>query len=203
MRMIQLVPAGRLVSEGAHSRAIPILRDTLLIAAAGFVAAWVGPLLGRHVRVGLAMPLAGSVVATLPRALIVLMVLWRVNRTGVLTATAIARVLAGLTMGVPGLLPMALVVPVVAAAVADALWRGTKGWHNVWLRLAATGGVLAGTRVATAWMLLVWAIFPPQGMRMPATATCCAIMAVNVLLGAAAGTFVAGLRRYRSGGREE
>jgi len=201
MRMTELVPAGRLVSQGAHGRAIPILRDILLVAAAGFVAAWVGPLLGRHLRVGLAMPLVGSVVATLPRALILLMVLWRVNRTGVLTAAAVAEVLARLTMGVPGLLPTALVVPVLAAGVADGVWWGTKGWHKVWLRLAVTGAVLAGTRVVVAWMLLVWAIFLPQGMRMPTTATCCAIVTVNVLMGTAAGMVVAWLRHYRSGGR--
>lgn len=201
MRTTELVPAGRLVSQEAHARAIPILRAILLVAAAGFVAAWVGPLLGRHVRVGLAMPLVGSVVATLPRALILLMVLWRVNRTGVLTAAAVAEVLARFAMGAPGLLPMALVVPVLAAAVADAVWQGTKGWQKVGLRLAVTGAVLAGTRVATAWILLAWAILLPQGMRMPTTATCCAIVAVNVLLGTAAGMLVAWLRHYRSGGR--
>jgi len=200
VRTTALVPTGWLASQGSHVRVIAILRDLLLVAVAGLLCAWIGQLLGRHVRVGLAMPLVGSAAAAMPRALILLMVLWRVNRTGVLTAAAVAEVLTRLTVGVPGLLPTGLVVPVLAATVADAVWRGTSGWHESRLRLAVTGAVLAGTRVAAAWLLLALVTLPP-GMRMPGTATCCAVLVVNTLLGIGAGIVVARPWRHRSGTR--
>lgn len=201
MSTTELASARGLVSDVAHARGVPVLRDILLLAAAGVLAAWAGVLLGGRLRVGLAMPLVGSVVVTFPRALILLTVLWRVNRAGVLTAAAVAEVLARLSMGIPGMLPTVSVVAVLAAAVGDAVWRGTEGWDKVWLRLAVTGAALAGTRVGTAWMLLVRAVVLPLGMRMPSTETCCVIVTANVLLGAAAGMMVAWLRRYGSGGR--
>ncbi len=201
MSTTELLSAGRWTSEGTRSRATPVFRDLALVVAAGLVAAGFGFLLGRPVRGGLGVALVGSVAVALPRTVVLLLVLQRVTRPAVLTAAAVAEVVARFGLGMPGLLPTGVVAPVVAAVAADAVWRGTGAWRFSGARLALTGAVLAGTRVAAAWLWLAGAATLAAGTRVPPAAMGWAVLGVNVLLGAVAGLLSAAALRRRGEGR--
>jgi len=180
-----------------------VARDLLLVAASGFAAACIGYLLGRPVRLGLGVPLVGSVFASLPRTLMLLLVLARMNRLGAFTGAAACEVLARVGMGMPGLGPMAAIAPIAAGISADLAWSATRRWRSVKARLILAGAVLAGVRVLTAWALMAVFVLPARGTAGPAASMASAVVGLNVLLGGAAGLLaVAGgraLGRQRPG----
>jgi len=198
MRSTEMLSMGRLTSCRLGDGALTMIRDLLLVAAAGIAAAWTGQLLGRPARLGLGMPLVGSLAVTLPRALVLLLVLARVKRPGVLTGAAVCEVLSRAAMGVPGLGLMAAVVPIMGGVLADLAWNGTAVWRSAGARLAVTGAVLSGTRVLAAWALLVLLMSPARGTGSPAAVAALGIVGFDALFGAAAGLLVA-----VSGGRKE
>jgi hypothetical protein len=175
-----------------------VVRDILLVALAGVVAATISQLLGRPVRLGLGMPLVGSLAVTLPRALVLLLVLARVRRPGVLTGAAVCEVLSRAAMGLSGVGLMAFVAPLVGGVLGDLAWRGTGGWRLAGVRLAGAGAVLSGARVLAAWTLLVLFASPARGAVSPVAAAALGIVGFDALVGAAAGFLVA-----VSGGRKE
>jgi hypothetical protein len=196
-----------LAPRRADGVAAAVARDFLLVAAAGMAAACIGHLLGRPARMGLGMPLVGSPFASLPRVLVLLGVLARVNRVGAFTGAAVCEVLAHVGLGVPGLGPMAASAPVAAGIVADLAWNAATRWRFASVRLMLTGAVLSGTRVLAAWALMALLVFPARGISGPATRMALAVVGVDVLLGAAAGLLVVGLhqalyrQRMRKSGR--
>jgi len=191
MRPAESVPTDRLASPYARSARLSVVRDILFVAAAGVVVAAISQFLGRPVRLGLGMPLVGSLAVTLPRALVLLLVLARVRRPGVLTGAAVCEVLSRAAMGAPGLGLMAVAAPIVGGVLADLAWRGAGGWRLAGARLAVTGAVLSGARVLAAWALLVLFASPARGAVIPAAAAAVGIVGFDALLGAAAGYLVA------------
>lgn len=181
--------------------AAAVARDILLVAAGGMAAACVGHLLGRPARMGFAMPLVGSLFVSGPRVLVLLAVLARVNRPGALTGAAVCEVLARVGMGTPGLGLMAAIAPVAAGILGDLAWNATGRWRPVAARLILTGAVLAGTRVLAAWALMALLLLPARGAAGPAASVALAVVGLDVLLGAAAGLLVVGLRRALGGQR--
>jgi len=175
--------------------ALAAARDLLLVAVAGIAAACIGQLLGRPMRLGLGVPLLGSVLASLPRALVLLLVLARVNRLGAFTGAAVCEVLARAATGIAGLGLMAAVAPLVGGALADIAWHATRRWQPVGARLVLTGAVLAGARVLAAWLLMAWFAFLAQSTVRPAAIVALTIVGLDMLLGASAGLLVAPLRQ--------
>ena len=184
-----------LAPRRAGSGAVIVARDILLVAAVGIAAACIGQMLGRPARLGLGMPLVGSLFASLPRAMVLLLVLARVNRLGAFTGAAVCEVLARIGMGMPGMGPMAAIAPVAAGILADLAWNGTRRWRSASGRLILTGAVLSGTRVLTAWAMMALLVFPARGTSGPATSMALAVVGLDVLFGAAAGLLVVGLRQ--------
>jgi len=197
MRSTELLSMGRLTSCRLGDGALAMIRDLLLVAAAGIAAAWTGQLLGRPARLGLGMPLVGSLAVTLPRALVLLLILARVKRPGALTGAAICEVLSRAAMGVPGFGLMAVVVPVLGGVLADLAWKGTGKWRLVGARLAVAGAVLSGARVLAAWTLLVLFASPARGTVGPATAAAVGIVGFDAMLGVVAGLLVAASNRRK------
>jgi len=187
MRSTDLIHPRTLAWRRPAIQVIPIVRDLLLVAVAGIAVAWLGQLLGRHIRLGLGMPLVGSLAVTLPRAILLLALRSRLNRPAVLTAAALAEVLARLAMGVPALIPMAMAVPLVAGAAADAVWTRSKACPFLGHRLVLTGAVLAGARVLAAWAAMAGLVPLSPGIHGPTATVGGAVVAANVLLGAVAG----------------
>lgn len=183
--------------------ALAAARDLLLVAVAGIAAACIGQLLGRPMRLSLGVPLLGSVLASLPRALVLLLVLARVNRLGAFTGAAVCEVLARAATGIAGLGLMAAVAPLVGGALADIAWHATRRWQPVSARLVLTGAVLAGARVLAAWILMGLLAFPARGMAKPGAVVALTIVGLDMLLGAAAGLLITtlhqGLDRWRVG----
>jgi hypothetical protein len=187
----------RLTSRRLGDGALAMVRDLLLIGVAGIAAAWIGQLLGRPARLGVGIPLVGSLAATLPRALVLLLVLARVRRPGALTGAAVCEVLSRAAMGMSGLGLMAFVAPVLGGVLADLAWKGTGKWRSVGARLAVAGAVLSGARVLAAWTLLVLLASPARGAVIPAAAGAVGIVGFDALLGAVAGLLVAPSNRRK------
>jgi len=132
-------------------------RDVLLAATGGVAAAAISKVLGHAVRLGVGVPMAGSLVAALPRTAVLLVVLARARGFGVLTLAGVAE--GVLSLGLGAMFPLCVAGPVVAGACADAAWRwarvgGERG------RLAGSGAVLAAAR-----MLVVLALVAALGVR--------------------------------------
>jgi len=191
MKTTELLSMGRLTSRRLGDGALAMVRDLLLVAVAGIAAAWTGQLLGRPARLGLGMPLVGSLAVTLPRALVLLLVLARVRRPGVLTGAAVCEVLSRAAMGLSGVGLMAFVAPLVGGVLGDLAWRGTGGWRWAGVRLAVAGAVLSGARVLAAWTLLVLFASPARGAVSPVAAAALGIVGFDALVGAATGLLVA------------
>ena len=191
MRTTELLSMGRLTSRRLGDGALAMVRDLLLVAVAGIAAAWTGQLLGRPARLGLGMPLVGSLAVTLPRALVLLLVLARVRRPGVLTGAAVCEVLSRTAMGLSGVGLMAFVAPVLGGVLADLAWKGTEKWRSVGARLAVAGAVLSGARVLAAWTLLVLFASSAGGAVSPAAGAALGIVGFDALVGAATGLLVA------------
>jgi len=130
--------------------------EVLLVLIAGVVSAAMGHFLGRMVHAAWPVPLSGSIAVAMPRTMILLMVLVRVDRFGVLTTAGLAEVAAKLALSGSGLCPWFLIVPVLGNFAADLLWTCLRPLPYRQVRLMLTGGSLCAARVLAA--LFFWSV---------------------------------------------
>jgi len=160
-------------------------REVVLAAFGGVAAAAIGHVLGRSVRLAVGMPMAGSLVAALPRTAVLVVVLARGRAFGVLTLAAVAEGLVSLGMG--GLFPLCVAGPLMGGMCADAAWALGRRAAPETAALALAGGALAGARML-AVLLLVAAVGVSMGRGSGAgPAVAAAIVGGNVVLGVLAG----------------
>jgi hypothetical protein len=156
----------------------------------GIALAGVGQLLGRIFHLAWPVPMSGSIITALPRAIILLAILLRVDRFGALTVAGIAEVSTKLAAGFIGYWPMSMVVPLLAGIAGDLIWHYFKQQPSRRLSLILTGGSLCGARALIA--LFFWTVlqlpFSTAPQHLALTLTC--IVAINIALGMAAGLLV-------------
>ncbi len=160
-------------------------RALMAAAAGGVAAAVVGRALGRAVGLAVPVPMAGSLAATLPRAIILLVVLARVRRPGVLTLAGTVEAAVGFVLGLGGMVPLSVMSPVAAGVAGDLTWRATRPVRGERLRLAMAGAVLAGARVVVA--LGVFMLLRVPMLQAVGPLVLGSIVAANAGLGVAAG----------------
>lgn len=127
-------------------------RALVLAALGGVTSAVLGRLLGRALHVAMPMPMLGSVAAALPRAVVLLLILCRVRRRGILTAAGVAEAVAGLGLG--GAFPMSVLSPLAGGIAGDLAWLATRFLPSDRARLVFAGGVLCGARVLAVLAVL-------------------------------------------------
>jgi len=176
------VPSRLLAKERALTR-----RDILLVGLAGLSSAVIAQLAGRLLHAAWPIPASGSLAAGLPRAVILLILLVRVRRFGVLTAAGLVEVATKVAMGSVGLMPWSLTVPLVGNLAGDIAWAGFGGLRDQRVRTALTGATLCAGRVLAA--LLFWATFM-NAAKVNLSSVHGLIVGANVLLGLTAGSFV-------------
>ena len=171
----------------------------LVVIAAGIASAAIGHFGGRLVHALWPIPMSGSIAVALPRTILLLIVLLRVDRFGALTTAGVAEVGAKLALG-GGLSPWFLVVPVLGNLAGDVLWASLRSSGGQRARLVVTGGGLCGARVLGAmvfWSLLGWGLH--RSADRTGTLLVC-IVGINVALGMVGGFLVSRpLRRNRAG----
>lgn len=165
-------------------------RELAFAVAGGIALVGVGPLLGRIVHLAWPVPMSGSIITALPRAIILLAILINVDRFGALTIAAIAEVTTKLAAGVGGFWPMSLVVPLLAGAAADLIWLYLRQLPSRKLSLILTGGSLCGVRVLLALSFWVLLMRPISGNSENLAPTIAAIIVINIILGMTAGLLV-------------
>jgi len=165
-------------------------RELAFAVAGGIALAGVGQLLGRTFHLVWPVPMSGSIAAALPRAVILLVILLRIDRFGALTFAAIAEVSTKLAAGFIGWWPMSLVVPLLAGVAGDLIWWYLRQLPSRRLSLVLTGGSLCGVRVLIA--LLFWTVLMRSisggGEHLASTLGC--IVVINIVLGMVAGLLV-------------
>jgi len=166
-------------------------RQLLFAIAGGIALAGVGQFLGRTFHLAWPVPMSGSIVTALPRTLILLVILLRINRFGALTVAAIAEVSTKLAFGFGGWWPMSLVVPLLAGVAADTIWQYLRHLPSRRTSLTLTGGSLCAARVLLA--LSFWTILsrPIAGATSYLALTMTSIIVINIVLGMTAGFMVA------------
>ena len=165
-------------------------RELAFAVAGGIALVGVGPLLGRIVHLAWPIPMSGSIITALPRTIILLVLLLRINRFGALTVAGIAEVSTKLAVGLIGWWPMSVVVPLLAAVAGDLLWQHLRHLSPRWLSLMLTGGSLCGARILLAlsfWTLLTR---PISGGGEHLALTVGSIILINIVLGMIAGLLV-------------
>jgi len=158
-------------------------REVLLAAIAGVASAVISQFAGRAMHAAWPIPASGSLVTALPRAVILLALLARVNRFGVLTTAAVAELAAKAALGGVGAMPWSLAVPVIGNLAGDVAWAGLRGLPSRSLRLILTGACLCTARVLAA--LLFWSLFLATARRSlgPVHGLIVAANAISGLLG--------------------
>ncbi len=166
-------------------------RKLMLVGAAGVASAALGQVLGRTFHLVWSIPASGSIIVALPRAIILLVILLRVNRFGALTAASVVEIGTKLAFGVGGMWPMALIAPLMGNLAGDLLWYSLRRLPVRRIRLMLTGATLCAARVLVA--LFFWSILRPALSQAPENlgSLLVCIVAVNMVLGAIAG-FVPG-----------
>jgi len=165
-------------------------RELAFAVVGGIALAGAGQLLGRTFHLVWPVPMSGSIAVALPRTIILLVILLRINRFGALTIAGIAEVSTKLAAGFIGWWPMSLLVPLLAGVAGDLIWWYLKQLPSRKLRLILTGGSLCGARMLIAvsfWTLLMRPIL--QGGEQLAL-TMGGIIVINVVLGMVAGLLV-------------
>ncbi len=165
-------------------------KELLFVLVGGIALAGVGQLLGRTFHLVWPVPMSGSIVTALPRAFILLVILLRVDRFGVLTIASIAEVGTRLSFGFVGWWPMSLVVPVLAGVAGDLLWQYLRYLPSRKFSLVLTGGALCGARVLIALFFWTLLMRPVSHAAQHLTLTLGGIVVINVVLGMAAGLLV-------------
>ncbi len=166
-------------------------REVALVAMTGLGAFAVSLLLGRGVRALGALPMfLPSLIVALPRCYILLSLRSYTRSFGALTAAGIVEALC--LFGCGSISPVALIVPVLSALLADALWTLLSAKTGRRVALAISGGVLATTRVAGA--ILLWGVLWHPGdanTAVPPTQVLALVIGGNFVLGTIAGVAAA------------
>jgi len=182
---------GQLTLTGIKDRLDFLSWQELAFAVVGGIAlAGAGQLLGRTFHLVWPVPMSGSIAVALPRTIILLVILLRIDRFGALTIAGIAEVSTKLAAGFIGWWPMSLLVPLLAGVAGDIIWWYLRQLPSRKLTLILTGGSLCGIRALLA--LSFWTL-----LRLPVSAaferlnlTLAGIVVINVVLGMAAGLLV-------------
>ncbi len=165
-------------------------RELAFAVAGGIALAGVGQLLGRTFHLAWPVPMSGSIAAALPRAFILLVILLRINRFGILTVAGIAEVSTKLAAGFIGWWPMSLVVPLLAGVAGDLIWWYLRQLPSRRLSLILTGGSLCGARVLFALSFWTLLMRPISGGGEHLALTVGSIVVINIVLGMVAGLLV-------------
>ena len=192
-----LSPPRSAIRPAAAGEGLLARRNLMLIAVAGVASAVIGQLLGRTLHMAWPVPASGSIAAALPRTIILLAVLLRVNRFGALTAAGLAETGAKLTTGVGGMWPMFLIAPLLGNLAGDLLWYSLRRMPARRMRFMATGAALCAARVLAG--LFFWSFLSvtlSKATENLGSILAC-IVAINVALGAIAGFLVGGSKAAR------
>jgi len=165
-------------------------RELAFAVAGGIALVGVGPLLGRIVHLAWPIPMSGSIITALPRAIILLVILLRIDRFGALTVAGIAEVSTKLAVGIGGWWPMSMVVPLLAGVAGDLLWQYLRHLSPRWLSLILTGGSLCGARILLALSFWTLLMRPFSGGGEHLVLTVGSIVVINIVLGMVAGLLV-------------
>jgi hypothetical protein len=165
-------------------------RKLAFAVAGGIALVGVGPLLGRIVHLAWPVPMSGSLITALPRAIILLAILINVDRFGALTIAAVTEVTTKLALGIGGWWPMSLLVPLLAGVAGDLIWLYLRQLPSRKLSLILTGGSLCGARVLLALSFWTLLMRPVSGNSEHLAPTVAAIIVINIILGTAAGLLV-------------
>jgi hypothetical protein len=165
-------------------------RQLAFAVAGGIALVGVGPLLGRIFHLAWPVPMSGSIITALPRAIILLAILIRVDRFGALTIASVAEVTTKLAVGIGGWWPMSLVVPLLAGVAGDLIWLHLRQLPSRKLSLVLTGGSLCGARVLLALSFWTLLMRPISGSSENLALTLGCIFIINIILGMAAGLLV-------------
>lgn len=165
-------------------------RELVFAVVGGIALAGVGQFLGRTFHLAWPVPLSGSIAAALPRAFIMLVILLRINRFGILTVAGIAEVSTKLAAGFIGFWPMSLVVPLLTAVAGDIIWWYLRQLPSRRLSLILTGGGLCGARVLLALSFWSFLRLPVSEVAENLILILGGIVVINVVLGMVAGLLV-------------
>lgn len=168
-------------------------RELMLAVAGGIASAALGQVLGRTVHLALPLPMSGSVVVALPRAVVLLVVLARIDRFGALTVAGLAEGAAKFGLGLGGVPGLSQLTPVLAGLAGDLAWSVLRPVLGRPVRLILSGAALSGARVLAALAFLALVRVPLQTGFQRAGWLLWSIIAVNVVLGMAAGLVAAGI----------
>jgi hypothetical protein len=176
-------------------------RELAFAVIGGIALAGVGQLLGRTFHLAWPVPMSGSIITSLPRAFILLVILLRIDRFGALTVAGIAEVSTKLAAGFIGWWPMSLVVPLLAGVAGDLIWQYLRQLQSQKLSLILTGGSLCGARILLALSFWVLLMRPISGTGEHLALTVGGIVVINVVLGMVAGLLIGKSVKPRKGGR--
>ena len=165
-------------------------QELVFAVAGGIALVGAGPLLGRVVHLAWPVPMSGSIITALPRAIILLVILLRIDRFGALTVAGIAEVSTKLAVGIGGWWPMSLVVPLLAGIAGDLIWLYLRQLSSRKLSLVLTGGSLCGARVLLALSFWTLLMRPISGGSEHLALTVGGIAVINIVLGMVAGLLV-------------
>jgi len=191
MLQTTLLNSQKLTLAGVRGKINFLTWQELVFAIAGGIAlVGVGPLLGRMFHLVWPVPMSGSIITALPRTIILLVILLRVNSFGALTVAGIAEVSTKLATGIGGWWPMALVVPLLAGVAGDIIWWYLRQLPSRKLGLILTGGSLCGARVLIA--LFFWTLLqrPISSAPNHLALTLGCIVVINIVFGMVAGVLV-------------
>ena len=165
-------------------------RQLVFVVGAGMALAGLGHLLGRAVHLVWPIPMSGSLAAALPRTVILLAILLRINRFGALTIVGITEVSAKIAFGIGGYWPMALIVPLLSNITGDMIWFGLRQLPSRKMGLILSGGAISGIRALFA--LTLWTVLPLSAMKSGGQLTMMmgCIFVINIVLGISAGWLV-------------
>ncbi len=190
MRSKMASPSGYPVPT-VGTRILPITWTDLLLATAGGIAvAVISQLLGRAFHAAYPVPTSGSVVAALPRAVVLLVLLTRTKSFGVLTVSALAEASTKLAWSGFGIMPWFVVVPLLGNLAGDVAWASFRSLVGRRARLMVTGAVLCTARVLAALVFWALAARSVQHSVDSLAAVLMGIVAINIIMGLAAGVLV-------------
>ena len=165
-------------------------RELAFVIIGGIALAGVGHLLGRTFHLAWPAPMSGSIAAALPRTVILLVILLRIDRFGALTIAGVAEVSTKLAAGFIGYWPMSIVVPLLAGIAGDLIWQYFRQQPSRRLSLILTGGGLCGARILLALSFWTLLMRPISGESNHLTLTLGCIVVINIALGMVAGLLV-------------
>jgi hypothetical protein len=168
-------------------------RQLMFAVVGGIALAGVGQILGRTFHLAWPVPMSGSIAVALPRAVILLVILLRIDRFGALTVAGIAEVSTKLAMGFIGWWPMSLLVPLLAGVAGDLIWQCLRRLPSRRLNLILTGASLCGARLllALSFWTFLRAATSQAGNHLALTVG--GIVVINIALGMVAGLLVSKL----------